>query len=116
MATPVYFYTMNGQMKTLIDRTYARYTEIRDKEMAFIMTAAVGRKSLLERTLEGFRGIHVLSEQRPGKGGLLRHRRMAGRRHRRQPGDDRGVRVGENDIDFFMTSDAPQIRAAGSGH
>ena len=27
MATPVYFYTMNGQMKTLIDRTYARYTE-----------------------------------------------------------------------------------------
>jgi multimeric flavodoxin WrbA len=32
MATPVYFYSMNGQMKTLIDRTYARYTRIRDKE------------------------------------------------------------------------------------
>jgi len=28
MATPVYFYTMNGQMKTLIDRTCSRYTEI----------------------------------------------------------------------------------------
>ena len=26
MATPVYFYNMNGQMETLIDRTYARYT------------------------------------------------------------------------------------------
>ena len=57
MATPVYFYTMNGQMKTLIDRTYARYTEISNKELYFIMTAAVSRKALLERTLEGFRGF-----------------------------------------------------------
>lgn len=57
MATPVYFYTMNGQMKTLIDRTYARYTEISNKEMYFIMTAAVSRKESLERTLEGFRGF-----------------------------------------------------------
>ena len=57
MATPVYFYTMNGQMKTLIDRTYARYTEITGKEFYFIMTAAVKRKDLLERTLEGFRGF-----------------------------------------------------------
>ena len=29
LATPVYFYTMNAQMKTLIDRTVARYTEVR---------------------------------------------------------------------------------------
>ncbi len=57
MATPVYFYTMNGQMKTLIDRTYARYTELIDKEVYFIMTAAVKRKDLLERTLEEFRGF-----------------------------------------------------------
>jgi multimeric flavodoxin WrbA len=57
MATPVYFYTMSGQMKTLIDRTYARYTGISNKEMYFIMTAAVSRKELLERTLEGFRGF-----------------------------------------------------------
>ena len=57
MATPVYFYTMNGQMKTLIDRTYARYTEISNKKLYFIMTAAVGRKELLDRTLEGFRGF-----------------------------------------------------------
>ena len=57
MATPVYFYNMNGQMKTLIDRTYARYTEISDKEMYFIMTAAVSRKDLPAITLEGFRGF-----------------------------------------------------------
>ncbi|MBF0528374.1 MAG: flavodoxin family protein [Deltaproteobacteria bacterium] len=57
MATPVYFYTMNGQMKTLIDRTYPGYTRIDNKDMYFIMTAAVGRKDLLVRTLEGFRGF-----------------------------------------------------------
>ena len=57
MATPVYFFTMNGQIKTLIDRTYARYTKINNKEMYFIMTAAVTGKDLLERTLEGFRGF-----------------------------------------------------------
>ena len=28
LATPVYFYTMNAQMKTMIDRTCSRYTEI----------------------------------------------------------------------------------------
>ena len=57
MATPVYFYTMNAQMKTLIDRTYARYTAVSNKQMYFIMTAAVGNKELLERTLESFRGF-----------------------------------------------------------
>ena len=57
MATPVYFYTMCGQMKTLIDRTVARYTEISNKEFYFIATAAVNSKPALERTIEGFRGF-----------------------------------------------------------
>jgi multimeric flavodoxin WrbA len=57
MATPVYFYTMCGQMKTLIDRCCARYTEIRNKDFYFIVTAAVNSKPALERTLEEFRGF-----------------------------------------------------------
>lgn len=57
MATPVYFYTMDAQMKTLIDRTYSRYTEISNKDFYFIATAAVTRKQALERTIEGFRGF-----------------------------------------------------------
>ena len=57
MATPVYFYTMNGQMKTFIDRTCPRYTEISEKDMYFIMTAAVTGKEALKRTLEGLRGF-----------------------------------------------------------
>lgn len=57
MATPVYFYTMNGQMKTLIDRTCPRYTEISNKEIYFIVAAADTSKKAMERTLEGFRGF-----------------------------------------------------------
>lgn len=40
LATPVYFYTMSAQMKTLIDRCCAGYLEIRDKEFYFIVAAA----------------------------------------------------------------------------
>lgn len=57
MATPVYFYTMDAQMKTLIDRTVARYTEIRKKEFYFIVAAADSSKKAMERTIEGFRGF-----------------------------------------------------------
>jgi multimeric flavodoxin WrbA len=57
MATPVYFYTMCAQMKTLIDRTVARYTKISRKEFYFIVAAAVGSQAAVERTIEGFRGF-----------------------------------------------------------
>lgn len=39
-ATPVYFYTMDAQLKTLIDRTVPRYTEMVNKEVYYILTAA----------------------------------------------------------------------------
>jgi multimeric flavodoxin WrbA len=57
MATPVYFYTMDAQMKTLIDRTVARYTEIENKDFYFIATASVNSKQKLESTFDGFRGF-----------------------------------------------------------
>ncbi len=57
LATPVYFYTMNAQMKMLIDRTVPCYTEIKDKEFYFIATAADGEQRALERTIDGFRGF-----------------------------------------------------------
>lgn len=68
MATPVYFYTMNGQMKTLIDRTCARYTEISGKEFYFIMTAADSGKEAMERTLEEFRGFTYCLDEPKEKG------------------------------------------------
>jgi multimeric flavodoxin WrbA len=57
LATPVYFYTMCAQMKTVIDRTFARYTKITNKDFYFIVTAADSRKAALERTIEGFRAF-----------------------------------------------------------
>jgi len=57
MATPVYFYSMNAQMKTVIDRTCCRYTEIRNKDIYFIVSAADTRKRYMKRTIEGFRGF-----------------------------------------------------------
>ena len=57
LATPVYFYTMCAQMKTVIDRTVARYTRIAKKDFYFIVTAADSNKAALERTIEGFRAF-----------------------------------------------------------
>ena len=57
MATPVYFYTMNGQMKTLIDRTVPRYEEISGKDFYFIVAAADNSRANMDKTLEGFRGF-----------------------------------------------------------
>lgn len=57
MATPVYFYTMNGQMKTLIDRTVPRYTEISNKDFYFIVAAADTDKNNVQRVIDGFRGF-----------------------------------------------------------
>lgn len=57
LATPVYFYTMDAQLKTLIDRTVPRYTEISGKEFYFIVTAADTNKAMLEKAVDGLRGF-----------------------------------------------------------
>lgn len=57
MATPVYFYTMSAQMKTLIDRCCGLYTEMHDKQFYFIITAAEDDRRLLERTIDTFQGF-----------------------------------------------------------
>ncbi|MBX7077292.1 MAG: flavodoxin family protein [Methanobacteriaceae archaeon] len=38
--TPVYFYTMSGQLKTFIDRCCAGYTQMRDLDLYFITSAS----------------------------------------------------------------------------
>ena len=57
LATPVYFYTMDAQMKAVIDRTYAVYPGLGTKDVYFIVTAADTNIKSLERTIEGFRGF-----------------------------------------------------------
>ena len=56
MATPVWFYAMSGQLKTMIDRTICKFLTIRDKDMYFILSAHAEKKESMERVLEGFRG------------------------------------------------------------
>lgn len=40
LASPVYFYSVCAQMKTIIDRCYADFQAIRDKTFYLIATAA----------------------------------------------------------------------------
>lgn len=58
LSTPVYFYQMTAQMKTLIDRTMAAYYDqtLAGKEFYFIVTAAEDRPAL-ERTMDGLQGL-----------------------------------------------------------
>lgn len=56
-ASPVYFYTVNAQMKTLIDRCCARHTQITDKDFYIILTAADSDIQMMERSVECFRGF-----------------------------------------------------------
>ena len=56
-ATPVYFYTMCGQLKTLIDRCCARYTHISGKDFYYIMTAADTNQTAMSRVLAEFDGL-----------------------------------------------------------
>lgn len=56
LASPVYFYSIDAQLKTVIDRTVARWTEVKNKEFYYIVTSADDEKESQERTLECFRG------------------------------------------------------------
>ncbi|URZ16670.1 flavodoxin family protein [Clostridium felsineum] len=57
LASPVYFYSIDAQMKTVIDRTLAQWTKLKDKEFYYIMTCADEDRAAMEVTLECFRGF-----------------------------------------------------------
>ena len=57
LATPVYFYTMCGQLKTFIDRCCSRYTEMTNKEFYFIVTAADDSIPAMQSTIDGFKAF-----------------------------------------------------------
>ena len=56
LASPVYFYSIDAQLKAVIDRSVCRWTEVKNKEMYYIMTAADGEKESMDTTLACFRG------------------------------------------------------------
>ena len=56
LASPVYFYSIDAQLKAVIDRTVARWLEVKSKEFYYIATCADSEKSATLTTLDCFRG------------------------------------------------------------
>lgn len=68
LASPVYFYSIDAQLKAVIDRSVCRWTEVKNKEMYYIMTAADEEKTSMETTLACFRGYADCVEGAAEKG------------------------------------------------
>lgn len=56
LASPVYFYSIDAQLKAVIDRTVARWLEVKNKEFYYIVTAADQEDASADTTLACFRG------------------------------------------------------------
>lgn len=56
LASPVYFYSVDAQLKAVIDRSVARWSEVKNKEFYYIATCADVEKEATETTLACFRG------------------------------------------------------------
>ena len=56
LSSPVYFYSIDAQLKAVIDRTVCRWLEVKNKEFYYIVTCADEDRKSQERTIECFRG------------------------------------------------------------
>lgn len=56
LASPVYFYSIDAQLKAVIDRTVARWLEVKDKELYYIVTMADEDTRSADTTLACLRG------------------------------------------------------------
>ena len=68
LASPVYFYSIDAQMKAVIDRCLARWTNIPNKEFYYIVTCADTDRAATETTLACFRGFAVCLKGAKEKG------------------------------------------------
>lgn len=68
LASPVYFYSIDAQLKAVIDRTVARWLEVKDKEFYYIVTAADEELTSAETTIACFRGYADCVEGAKEKG------------------------------------------------
>ncbi len=68
LASPVYFYSVAAQLKAVIDRSFARGTEVTNKEMYYIMTAAEAEIETMDTTLACLRGYAACVEGAVEKG------------------------------------------------
>lgn len=59
LATPIYFYSMDAQLKTLIDRSYARFMEMAGKDFYYILTGAADGKEYMDIAISGLHGFVI---------------------------------------------------------
>ena len=71
LSSPVYFMNINGQMKTLIDRTYSHFMELKDKEFYYITACADNAESTADFAITGFRGF-VMCLPNPTERGMIK--------------------------------------------
>ena len=55
--SPIYFYCINGQLKTLIDRCAPRYEEIKNKTFYFLLTAADNAPDTFDEAMTALNGF-----------------------------------------------------------
>lgn len=70
LSSPVYFYSICAQLKAVIDRTVARWTEISNKDLYYIATAAENDEDTLDITLSCFHGFAMCIDGYEEKGTL----------------------------------------------
>ena len=70
LSSPVYFYSVCAQLKAVIDRTVARWTEIANKDLYYIATAAEEDEDTLDITLSCFHGFAMCIDGYEEKGTL----------------------------------------------
>lgn len=71
LASPVYFYSIDAQLKVVIDRTVARWLEVKNKEFYYIVTMADEAKQSADTTLACFRGYADCVEGAVEKGVII---------------------------------------------
>lgn len=71
LASPVYFYSIDAQLKALIDRTVARWLEVKDKDFYYIVTMADEELVSADTTLACFRGYADCVEGAKEKGVII---------------------------------------------
>lgn len=71
LASPVYFYSIDAQLKAVIDRTLARWLEVKNKEFYYIVTMADEPKASANTTLACFRGYADCVEGAVEKGVII---------------------------------------------
>lgn len=56
-ASPTYYYSVSGTLKNFIDRTYAKYTKIKNKDFYYIGSCADTSKESIDKSIDTVNGF-----------------------------------------------------------